>query len=158
MIVLTETWFREGLYGDIEGFTGYNMCRSERVGGGVSIYVRNDHPSLFWMGVTQWMIHLRCVVSRWFLIQPMLIDNKIRITGCYRPPNAPLPQFYDKIQNSLDSNTGVPTIYYGDFNIDLMNDEENADMCGMFYAKYFYAVISIPTRVTDATAKCIDHI
>ena len=63
------------------------------------------------------------------------INNKIRITGCYRPPRAPLPHFYDKIQNILDSNTGVPTVYSGDFNIDLLNDEEKADMCGMFYAK-----------------------
>ena len=50
------------------------------------------------------------------------------------------------------------TIYSGDFNIDLLNNEENADIFGLFYAKYFYPVISIPTRVTYATAKCIDHI
>ena len=68
------------------------------------------------------------------------------------------PNFTIKIQNILDSNAGVLSIYSGELNIDLLNDEENADMCGMFYAKYFYPVISIPTRVTDATGKCIDHV
>ena len=156
VIVLTETWFRDGLCGDIEGFTGYHMCRSEKAGGRVSIYVRNDHPSSFLDGCSSVDDSLE-VCSVEVVPDSTNINNKIRIIGCYRPPCAPLPHFYDKIQNILDSNTGVPTVYSGDFNIDLLNDE-NADMCGMFYAKYFYPVIIILTRVTDATAKYIDHI
>ena len=41
VIVLTETWFAEGLSGEISGFTGHHMYWTERAGGCVSIFVRS---------------------------------------------------------------------------------------------------------------------
>ena len=84
-IVLTETWFRDGLCGDIEGFTGYHMCRSEKAGGGVSIYVRNDHPSSFLDGCSSVDDSLE-VCSVEVVPDSTNINNKIRIIGCFRPP------------------------------------------------------------------------
>ena len=37
LIVLTETWFAEGLSGEISGSTGHHVYRTERAGGGMSI-------------------------------------------------------------------------------------------------------------------------
>ena len=85
VIVLTETWFRDGLCGDIEGFTGYHMCRSEKAGGGVSIYVRNDHHSSFLDGCSSVDDSLE-VCSVEVVPDSTNINNKIRIIGCYRPP------------------------------------------------------------------------
>ena len=45
VLVLTETWFSEGLCCEVEGFVGYHVFRDGRVGGGVSIFVRSNISS-----------------------------------------------------------------------------------------------------------------
>ena len=39
VIILTETWFIEGLCQEIDGYVGYHMHRTEGTGRGVSVYV-----------------------------------------------------------------------------------------------------------------------
>ena len=47
VIILTETWFIEGLCQEIDGYVGYHMYRTEGTGGGVSVYVRPTLPNSF---------------------------------------------------------------------------------------------------------------
>ena len=42
MLILTETWFSDYNTVDIEGFIAYHCFRTDRGGGGVSIYVRSS--------------------------------------------------------------------------------------------------------------------
>ena len=39
IIILTETWFTKDSCCNIEGYTGYHCFRTERSGGGVSVFV-----------------------------------------------------------------------------------------------------------------------
>ena len=154
VIILTETWFREGLCGDIEGFTGYHLCIVYvwKGGGRVSIYVRNGHPSSFLDGCSSVDDSLE-VCSVEVVPDSTNINYKIRITGLYRPPNDLLPQFTTKSKiSSIITLAFLLYILVILTYLDLLNDEENADMCGIFYAKYFYPVISTPTRITDISA------
>ena len=47
IIILTETWFIDGLCVEIDRFTGFHTVRSDRIGGGVSVYVRSSLQSIF---------------------------------------------------------------------------------------------------------------
>ena len=45
ILASTEIWFSGGFCQDIEAYMGYHVQRSERAGGGVSIYVRQGLES-----------------------------------------------------------------------------------------------------------------
>ena len=40
IMILTETWFREGLCSGIAGYKAFHVNRPDKVGGGVSVYVK----------------------------------------------------------------------------------------------------------------------
>ena len=46
----------------------------------------------------------------------------------------------------------------GDFNIDLLDDASSADLCNVMYSRNIFPLINIASRITDTTAKCLDHI
>ena len=90
VIILTETWFIEGLCQEIDGYVGYHMYRKEGSGGGVSVYVRSTLPSSFmsqFSSVTE--------TSEICAVEITLGDDnrkdRYKILGIYRPPAAHRP-------------------------------------------------------------------
>ena len=76
----------------------------------------------------------------------------------YRPPNGSLAIFSDKISDIVEQCNSVVTLLSGDFNIDSLDDDISVDFSSMLYSHNFNSLITIPTRVTDNSATCIDHI
>ena len=49
-------------------------------------------------------------------------------------------------------------ILAGDFNVDLLNENQSSEISNFLYSTNFSPLISIPTRITENTAKCLDQI
>ena len=141
---------------DIPGYNAFHSYRDERVGGGVSIFIKNSIKAEFIDELSQVSEHYEsCSV----LVTPNEYNNnKLRIVGVYRPPTASKTQFVDCISRVAGSVGGSSTVFLGDFNIDLMNEFDSSDLCCEMLACGFASQINIPTRETESSSKCIDHI
>ena len=42
VVVLSETWLKDGSYDDLPGYKAFNSVRTEKLGGGLSIFCRNN--------------------------------------------------------------------------------------------------------------------
>ena len=84
--------------------------------------------------------------------------EKLFISGAYRPPSAPLAGLSGMLEGVLSPYTNSSLILTGDFNIDLINEEQSYDLSNLLPSFNFLPLITIPTRITDHSAKCLDHI
>ena len=124
VIILTETWFIEGLCQEIDGYVGYHIYQTEGTGGGVSVYVRSTLPTSF-------MPQFSSVAetSEICAVEIALGDDnrkdRYKILGIYRPPAAFLPAFSDQIENILTNFLNESALLVGDFNIDSLCEIRN---------------------------------
>lgn len=156
LIVLTETWLNN--VNDFEGIPGYNAhhcVREGRVGGGVSVFVDDSiksslvdvHMSDVWESVC-----VRVVSGR----------NSFGFVGVYRPPNPTLHNFNDLFFSYIDTHLiGSSCFVVGDLNVDICGgslSQLTDDFLNNFRSRHYFPLINIPTRITDHTSSCIDHI
>ena len=157
VLVLTETWFcSDGLL-DNEGYKAYHSVRSDRVGGGVSVFVLNSLKSYIIQPLTvnSGLIETCCV--------RILNDrDSFLIFGIYRPPGfVEFDLFIDGLHELVnDFNVSGEIIYMlGDFNVNLMTADSNATLfVDMMRSLSFLPLIDVPTRVTDSSESLIDNI
>ena len=130
VIILTETWFIEGLCQEIDGYVGYHMYRKEGSGGGVSVYVRSTLPSSFmsqFSSVTE--------TSEICAVEITLGDDnrkdRYKILGIYRSPAASLPAFSDQIEHIIPNFLNESVLLVGDFNIDLLCETRNENFLNL---------------------------
>ena len=86
ILILTETWFREGLCSGIAGYKAFHVNRPDKVGGGVSIYVKKTIHSVMNHNLSNCSdICEACVVE----INPNINDRKrsFVVVGVYKPPS-----------------------------------------------------------------------
>ena len=76
----------------------------------------------------------------------------------YRPPDASLPLLADHLSNLLTNLASRSIILCGDLNIDLLREELYSDFFNLLYSYNFFPLITVATRVTEQSAKCIDHL
>ena len=157
VIVLTETWFTESLCGNIEGYESYHVYRSDKSGGGVSVYVRCGLQSRKLPELT-FISDICEICTIEVMPNPKQRSNNIMISGIYRAPNAPMAPFLNHLINMLPIYSNKSAIIAGDLNIDLLEIDQNVDYANTFYSYNFYPLINVATRVTENTAKCLDHI
>ena len=89
------------------------------------------------------------------------IENKKHnffVFSIYRPPNSSKQLFKDYISNLSQNFNNKPLLLLGDLNIDILDEINNLDFCNVMYSQNFFPLINIPTRITNTTAKCLDHI
>ena len=136
VIILTETWFIEGLCQEIDGMA--TTCTGRRgTGGGVSVYVRSTLPSFF-------MPQLSSVAetSEICAVAITLGDNnrkhRYKILGIYRPPAASLPAFSDQIENIITNFLNDSVLLVGDFNIDLLCETRNKNILNLLYSYIYF--------------------
>ena len=157
IIVLSETWFTENTCDEIEGYAGNHLYRTNRSGGGISIYVRIGLEIIRWYDYDIMNGDLEmCAVE--VILDPKDRKNSYIILGSYRPPNGSLTNFTNRLENIISCFRSRSIIVCGDLNIDLFREDINSDVFNNIYSLNFTPLIDIPTRVTDLTASCIDHI
>jgi Reverse transcriptase (RNA-dependent DNA polymerase) len=92
------------------------------------------------------------------------VINGIKVYGIYRQPDSNVKEFIHEIEKNILSNNDEKIILIGDFNINLLNEEDNLVIkYESFLAKHgFYKQINTVTREeiinNKVTATCIDHI
>jgi len=153
LILLGETWGCKWHVLDIPGyvlhFSGSNINKAD----GLIMYIRNNIPH----SVTH-------IISNEFTFSHLKfkIDNtNFKIVATYRPPSTSIPTFIKSLHDNLTDNENEDiTIFLGDININLL-DRQNLytnDYTNTLAGFGFRSSINSPTRVTDITSSCVDHI
>ena len=157
IIVLTETWFTAGSCCNIEGYRGYHSYRENKTGGGVSIFVKK---SIISVCLTELSVSTDLCEACAVEIKPNPRNSKLNfiILGLYKPPNSPKQQFMEYVLDKSQSFINKSVLYIGDLNIDILDENSNSDFINAMYSKHFFPLINIPTRVTENSATCLDHI
>jgi len=156
IIVLTETWFCAESVMEIEGYSSFHVYRTDRRGGGISVFVRTDLNSecvVDWSNINDFceMCYVQVSLDQW----------KAKIIGIYRPPDRDIVSFCDYIEPVLNRiRNSELTILVGDVNIDLIDPgDAGALFVDLCHSYSFSPLINIPTHASQHTYdKCLDHI
>ena len=87
--------------------------------------------------------------------------NNYVIAGVYRHPKGNTSHFTSALEEALDKCESKRTIFYcADSNIDLIKfDTSHVEIfVNMMLSRRFLPHITLPTRITESSATCIDHI
>ena len=124
-------------------------------GGGVAILLRNH---LTGSPLSNYSLQLPYIES--LLIKVTRPLNFI-IGMIYRPPNSNVDLFLGVIEDIVEylSSVNLPCYLMGDFNINLLRNENKVDdLVNLLFSYNFFPTITKPTRVTSHSATLIDHI
>jgi Reverse transcriptase (RNA-dependent DNA polymerase) len=109
-------------------------------------------------------------IQHFTLIQSDITISKVKlninnqtvvVVPCYRSPSTNLDLFISDLEGFLDTlENGSINILIGDFNVDILNSEVNANSryLSMLQAFGYKSLINTPTRVTAHSSTCLDHI
>ena len=87
--------------------------------------------------------------------------NKYILGAVYRHCNGSIPHFNEALNSTLSRlDNKILTVVGGDTNINILNQdhEGTTDYTTTFFSHNFIPQILTPTRITDETATCLDHI
>ena len=163
-LCFSESWLKDSnkdLY-NIPGYTATHRCRKDRVGGGVSIFSKENIEFTIREDLS-----LQTDICESLVIEvDKSVFNKKQnslIGVFYRPPGTNLKDFNsltDKILRKIKSEK--KGIYFsGDWNISLLNLEHHPDTqdhIDIMLSNSLIPTITKPTRVTQKTCSLIDNI
>lgn len=155
VLVLTETWQLKSQSNiQIPQYVCHYNNANFNQNDGTIIYV---HNSLSVQNINN--VKLNEVT---FTILNIKSKNKMyKIIATYRPPSTNPEIFIDNIKNIIKSHkSNEVEIFVGDINLDLM-DKNNVLVelyINVLCEKGFYPQITSPTRVSENSSTCIDHI
>lgn len=144
---------------------GYGLadhyCRRSKKRGGVAIYLRDD-VSFRRIDLTDFCVELDIEVCA---VSCDIRGFKVVILNCYRSPDGDVSVFLEKLEQVLDK-TYYPNsnmIVCGDFNFDSLcsncpNFLKFVKLCNILALYGLYRRGGWPTRVTDTSVTCIDHV
>ena len=89
-------------------------------------------------------------------------NRKNEVIGTvYRPPGGDMNEFNKGVDQILSQTRGINAYIMGDFNADILKSSTHKptdEYLQGFYARGFYPLITLPTRITDVSATLIDNI
>ena len=157
IIILSETWFSEDFTDHINGYKGFHSFRLDRVGGGISIFVRSELNASSIDFITKCDNNIEVCGAN------VQLNNSfyLNIFGIYRPPSGNLLEFNDYISNNIlnkySANSHV--IMGGDFNLNLLNPSNiEMDIISNFFMSAYVPMINGVTRETNTSGTCIDNL
>ena len=159
VIVLSETWLNsEADWQEVPGYRAFHSIRATKKGGGVTILVDDK---LHADSIGELTINYNGVFES-VALNLTVCDSLFKIIAVYRPPSDSISMFNNIFFGMLENHGIVKnTVLVGDFNIDILPDDlpgEVNTFMDEIRANNFLPLISLPTRVTDSTATCIDHV
>ena len=158
VIVLSETWFSENNFHDIDGYLSYHTFRSlgDR-GGGISIYVNKCFKSV---GIPS--LSFISEAGEFCTVKINIQNNQsLYILGFYRPPACDTTLFCNTLGDVILTNFGAndKILAAGDANINLFNNNSITEAYfDVLQSRGLLPYISLPTRVTNSGSSLIDHI
>ena len=158
--VFSETWFHSQNCIPMPNFSGFHTTRSNKKGGGVSVYVKNSHKArkISKLSGVRRTFEL-CTVSV-TIANP--ICPYIYVIGIYRPPSTcsglNVSTFFDEFCSFISDNfkSDDKILLLGDFNIDIASSSDiGRDLIEIFVCRNFKPLITEPTKSGN---KIIHHI
>ena len=164
VVAINETYLRDnekGPHCNLENYTFKSNCRKSCKGGGVGLYL---HDSLQYK-VREDLTIMDEKVFESFFIETLNLEEPIIFGTIYRSPkqeNDAVSSFLNHLDKCLKiiDESNKPCFIQGDLNFNLIdtNDTNIASFKENMFDYSFYSLINKPTRITDKTATCIDHI
>ena len=157
---MTETRVNDDEW-DVINIPGYNLvnsfCRpATNHGGGVSIHVAEtlaDIKQISVDNICEQSVFECCVVE--------VVEIKVIVVVLYRAPKADSQIFFDKLQLLCSKlfTLNRRIIICGNLNINtLVDNKETSQLLNIMLMFNLIDLITSPTRITNRTATCIDHI
>lgn len=138
---------------NIDHYLSFFQSRSTQ-GGGIGIFLHNKFQGIKINNASLQLQHIESL----FISITHPVECVIGMV--YRPPNASLNDFLESMEEVLNlvSNSTVKCYIMGDFNINLLNMNNNViNYTTLFQSYNFFQTVTKPTRVTDTSATLIDH-
>lgn len=156
LIVLTEAWLECGNnLTDLEGYDVYSTEIHWNRNDGVIVYCKTE------LGVTSQQVSMGEATG---LQLDFYTDNRhFNVVAIYRSPSMNYHSFVTDLNNYY-SNVNKHTTYFyvGDINIDILHSCQNVFekdyYLNILYSVGFTDYINKPTRVTERSETCIDHL
>lgn len=164
VIGLCETWLTNvnADYCNIPNYVSEHKFRSNRNGGGVSLFIRENIRYKLRNDVSVLNDIIECLFIE--LHDNAHSERKSTIVGIvYRPPNCNLEEFNGLFNDIISKIRQEGKYFYimGDFNINLLNVDQHLhtrEFLDNMFSSTLIPVITKPTRITDTSATLIDHI
>lgn len=157
VVIIGETWFRQDqcdIYG-INNYFALHDCRTNRKGGGLSVYVNKkwkikDHR----VGAISFCHSIEVAITN------QASTESYKVIGVYRPPTQNRQQmcdFIESFERAIESTTNECCYIGGDFNIDIDRDNTCARRYLNLVESYGFKICNdFPTRLQSNTR--IDHL
>ena len=161
IVLLCETWLKKDTAGklDMPNYKCYHKHRIERIGGGVSVLIkqtlRSREPSDLVVATN---------LFEYNVVELKMNTNNILIVSGYRPPNSNTRKFmqeYKTVLAKLKELKHHKLIIGMDHNFDLLKSASNSTtnmFLNLNVDRDLTPCITKPTRVTNKTATLIDNI
>ena len=162
VICVSETWLSNHMVSSrqIPGFKGYFRNREDRSGGGVALYINEQH--ITHSSVVPEVGELKCTQS--LFIKCQISSSATCIVGViYRPPDLNSTIFMNELVDCFEqlSAANKTTFIAGDFNFDLFNIDADCSSLDFFntFASYgYWPTIFKTTRISDNKLSLLDNI
>ena len=157
ILFLSETWLpSESEFLDVPGYNSFHSIR-DHLGGGVSILIDDRFQSCSLPSLTTNNELIESVGVK------MEINGKyLNLICIYRPPSTSINDFTAAFDLFLKN---IPkdelTFIGGDFNINLLDPTPSNAIIAfkeLMQSEFYFPLIDVPTRVSDSSSTCIDHI
>ena len=161
-IALTETWLtvsNQDTY-QLPGYKFVSHIRINKTGGGVGIFISNEHSYKIRPDLCRMTCDIECV----FVEITQKGKPNVLIGSIYRPPNTDIVTYnseFESILKIIDSDNKRMSILAGDYNLDLIKHDKHgptADFLNNLFAYSYIPTIRNPTRIADSSATLIDNI
>ena len=161
VIGISETWFKQTTdtrMFDIPGYSLLQVCRSNKRGGGVLLYIRDGIDYKLRNDLSGEHAGFESIFVE------IVTDDSKSIVGCvYRAPDNDIPSFIQSFDHHMQiiGQERKDIYLMGDFNVNLLNydsDGKVKDFIDFLTSFGLFALITKPTRITSSTSTLIDNI
>ena len=160
VICISESWMSNEMIPlrQLDGYTGYFKNRKIKSGGGVIIYVSNNHIQ----HSSEIIMENNCLEA--VFVQCQLSPSVTFIVGqIYRPPSMDSSLFINELNNCIEEldKMNKTTFLCGDFNIDLfslLNDNHSQEFFNTLASYGYWPTITKTTRSSENKLSLIDNI
>jgi len=154
LIILTETWGVQNTnIFNIEGYNIFYNSSNYNKSDGVVVYVKGGIP----VDIVYNVIDNLTFTSMNFSV----LGHTFTLLPLYRPPSYPESGFLEQLEAFLGVNSKSQiNLLVGDINFDLLGNDRIPiqTYSNIMSSNGFISLINVPTRVTENSATCLDHI
>lgn len=164
IIAINETFLRDNNPGPHSSLLDYQFisnCRKSHKGGGVGLYIKNSINCK----VRDDLTIMDDKIFESLFVEIKCAEKTILFGTIYRSPNPDSDANviflnYLKKCTKILNKSKKPCIIQGDLNFNLIDLDDNATslFTDTMFDDSFFPHISLPTRITQTSATCIDHI